>query len=291
MDVYELYKRNFPFTVRSRDDVMRILGGAELFTESVSGKLAGAAAVSGGSVLMLCTDKEYRRRGIGSRLLLAAEDAARRNGFDEVTVGKGDDYIVPGVPTSKRYFPAVNEELYKGLDESVSGFFEKRGYKHSEDCNIFDMRFSPEDYTSDLHTGSIIDGIEYRLARSEDKTAVCGCIDDACPEFTEYYRDDHLYDGGSGSRVLTALCGSTVTGALIVGEEDEGLGSIGCVAVRPSFRGRHIAVSLSKLGTQCIKEMGMREAFLSYTYSGLDKMYGYAGYKICVYYMMAKKRL
>lgn len=291
MDVYELYKRNFPFTVRSRDDVMRILGGAELFTESVGGKLAGAAAVSGGTVLMLCTDKEYRRRGIGSRLLLTAEEAVRRNGFAEVTVGKGEDYIVPGVPTSKRYFPAVNEGLYEGLDESVGVFFEKRGYKHSEDCNIFDMRFSMENYACKLHTGSVVDGIEYRLARPEDKAAVCGCTDDACPEFTEYYQDDHLYDADSGSRVLIALSGGVAAGAIIVGEEDEGLGSIGCTAVRPAFRGRHIAVNLAKIGTQLLKEMGMREAFLSYTYSGLDKMYGYAGYKICVYYMMAKKRL
>jgi hypothetical protein len=35
----------------------------------------------------------------------------------------------------------------------------------------------------------------------------------------------------------------------------------------------------------------MKEAFLSYTYSGLDRLYGAAGYKINVYYMMAKKNL
>ena len=291
MDVYGLYKRNFPFTVRSKDDVMRILSGAELFTESVGGRLAGAAAVSGGTVLMLCTDKEYRRRGIGSRLLLAAEDAVRRNGFAEVTVGKGEDYITPGVPTSKRYFPSVNEELYKGLDESAGEFFEKRGYKHSEDCNIFDMRFSLENYAAELNADSVIDGIAYRLARPEDRAAVCGCLDDACPGFTEYYQGDFLYDDESGCRALIALSGSTVAGALIAGVEYDDIGSIGCVAVRPAFRGRHIAVNLAKIGTRRLKETGMREAFLSYTYSGLDKMYGYAGYKICVYYMMAKKRL
>lgn len=35
----------------------------------------------------------------------------------------------------------------------------------------------------------------------------------------------------------------------------------------------------------------LKEAYLGYTYSGLDHMYGYAGYKICVYYNMAFKRL
>lgn len=45
------------------------------------------------------------------------------------------------------------------------------------------------------------------------------------------------------------------------------------------------------LGTKYLKESGMKEAYLSYTYSRLDHMYGYAGYKIFVYFMMAKKKL
>lgn len=291
MDIYELYKRNFPFTVRGEEDVKRILSGAELITERVDGKLAGAAAVSGDTLLMLCTDTEYRGRGIGSRLLSAAENRVRLGGYSEITVGHGDDYIAPGVPTSKRYFTAVNERLYAGLDDSASRFFEKRGYTHCENCNIFDMRFSLESYSEDLRESVTVDGIEYRRARPGDMEAVCYCTDDAFPEFTEFYRNERLYDGEDDGFVLAAFSGDTAAGALIVGEEAPGLGSIGCTAVRTAFRGRHIAVNLTKIGTRLLKDIGMREAFLGYTYSGLDKMYGYAGYKVCVYYMMAKKRL
>lgn len=35
----------------------------------------------------------------------------------------------------------------------------------------------------------------------------------------------------------------------------------------------------------------MWDAYLGYTYSGLDHMYGYAWDKIWIYYMMAKKML
>jgi len=35
----------------------------------------------------------------------------------------------------------------------------------------------------------------------------------------------------------------------------------------------------------------MEEAYIGYTYTGLDHMYGYAGYKICIYYMMAEKEI
>jgi len=45
------------------------------------------------------------------------------------------------------------------------------------------------------------------------------------------------------------------------------------------------------IGTKYLKDAGMKEAYLGYTYSGLDHMYGYAGYKICIYYMMAKRML
>ncbi len=84
-----------------------------------------------------------------------------------------------------------------------------------------------------------------------------------------------------------------VAGTLIVTIEDKKrkLGSIGCTTVRPAFRGQHIAVGLVMEANRYLKEAGMKEAYLSYTYSGLDHMYGYAGYRICVYYMMAQKKL
>ncbi len=95
-----------------------------------------------------------------------------------------------------------------------------------------------------------------------------------------------------GARVLIAVFRDEVAGALIVGAEDieKGLGSVGCVAVRKGWRGRHIAVNLVTIGTKYLKDSGFRDAYLSYTYSGLDRMYGYAGYKICTYFMMAEKR-
>ena len=44
------------------------------------------------------------------------------------------------------------------------------------------------------------------------------------------------------------------------------------------------------LGTKYLKDIGLRNANLSYTYSGLDNLYGYSGYRISCYYMMAKKK-
>lgn len=80
---------------------------------------------------------------------------------------------------------------------------------------------------------------------------------------------------------------------MIVGVEDAGkhLGSVDCTTVKRAYQGRHIAVNLVAVGTKYLKDIGLEEAYLSYTYTGLDHMYGYVGYKICVYFMMAEKGL
>ena len=43
------------------------------------------------------------------------------------------------------------------------------------------------------------------------------------------------------------------------------------------------------LGTKYLKDIGLKNASLSYTYSGLDKLYGASGYKISTYYFMGEK--
>lgn len=327
-ELWEIFERNFPFVVRDKGTALGILGherNTVLEERDAQGHLIGAAVINKSTILMLCVDAEYRNRGIGSRLLREAEEAMRADGFDKINVGGGFDYLAPGVPTAKRYYAAENEKLYPGLDEAASDFFTKRGYVHSWECNCFDMRFplcefplcelgnksagtdealqgslgkNHSEENSDVgentySVGITLDKITYRLAMPSDRDAVCTCTDAACPEFTEYYRADELYREGNSARVFIADAGNEVAGTLIVGVEDaeKSLGSVGCTTVRPTWRGRHIAVNLVTIGTKYLKEIGLREAYLSYTYTGLDHMYGYAGYKICVYFMMAQKNI
>lgn len=250
----------------------------------------------------------YRKSGIGSKLLEQSEIVIRDAGYEEIVVGAGEDYLMPGVPTAKRYFTSVNEKLQSDLDRTASDFFEKRGYEHGWDCNCFDMRFELKKTgdTEDIENRSvIINGINYRWAKAADLEAVCSCTNEAHEEFTRWYRKEELYvdsqeetlatePAGKGfSKVLIAVDQDQVVGTLIVSIEAEGkgLGSVGCTTVRPSHQGKHIAVNMVTLGTGYLEKCGMKEAFLGYTYSGLDHLYGYAGYKICTYYMMAKKTI
>lgn len=296
-ELFALFQRSFPFVVREEAVVRRILaheGNRVIERRDEQGRLIGTAVLNGNAVLMLCVDEAYRRQGLGSALLEEVEAAVRRSGHQEIIVGCGFDYLAPGVPTSKRYAPAINERLYEGLDDAASCFFERRGYAHAWGGNCFDMRFPMSEFPGcGARIGETIDGITYRWASQEDFDATVACVEDACPEFVPYCRLPWFYEQGGAERMLIAVSGSEVVGALIVslGVEGNGLGSIGCTSVRKAHRGRHVATNLVTLATAYLKESGMSEAYLGYTYSGLDQLYGAAGYRICVYYMMARKAL
>lgn len=294
-EIVTLYQKNLPFIVRDQETVLRILqneGNTFIEHREEGNKLAGVSVVNRNAILLLCVDKKYQRQGIGTKLLRESEEIIRRGGFDRAVIGNGFDYIMPGVPTSKRYFPAENEELYPDLDETASDFFTKRGYAHTWSCNCFDMRFPLERFAQNsCHVGDTIEGVTYRWAVPGDLAGICACTDDAFPEFTVFYQNESLYMP-DGAKVLIAVLEGEIVGTLIVEPGDGNQpGSIGCTTVRQAYRGRHIAVNLVTVGTGHLRDMGMKDAYLSYTYSGLDHLYGYAGYRICVYFMMAEKAL
>ena len=295
----EMFRRCLPFAVRSDGEVEKIFGDPELFAfeeRDAAGSLIGLAAGRDNTVYLLCVDERYRRRGIGGRLLDAAEDYIKAAGYDKIVIGAGINYLTPGVPTSVQpYFEKLgSEELYPELNDGAVRFFKKHGYVHSwNECNCFDMRSDLDAADLIYSVGDTVGGILYRFAGPDDLGGVVECTDDAYDEFTVYYRDPKLYAMDSSERVLIALDGDTVVGTLIVsaGSEEAGTGSVGCTTVRNSHRGRHIGVNMVIAGNRYLRDIGLKRGFLGYTYSGLDRMYGHAGYHICCYYFMGEKML
>lgn len=296
-ELIEIYKENFPFIVREEKTVKNILENKEneiIERRNKKGKLIGVSVINKSAILLLCVDKKYRNQGIGTNLLKNSEELIKNKGYKEIILGVGFDYIMPGVPTSKKYFKSQNEKLYPNIDEKASNFFTKRGYNHSWDCNCFDMRFNLEEFKKITNSiGDTINKITYRWATIDDLERICNCTNKAEESFTKWYKSKDLYKENNTQRVLIATTNNEVVGTLIVSIETEGknLGSVGCTAVIPKYQHQCIATNMIILGTKYLKDIGMREAYLGYTYTGLDKLYGTAGYKICIYYMMAKKEL
>ncbi len=294
-ELFAIYKRNFPFCVRDDSLVLELLSDDTVHVISArdpDGKLIGVSVIEENNILMLCVDAARRGRGIGTGLLEASEKHIREQGFTSVTVGAGKHYLMPGIPVASPVWPETlqPDAVYDGLDSDSAAFFRNHGYTHSWDCNCFDMRLDLQEYhAAPLETP----GITYRWALPEDMEKAAACTDNAYESFTEYYRNPELYTGRGKQRVFIAECSDQVVGTLIVSfsAEAPGLGSVGCTAVHNDYQGRKIATNLVILGTGLLKEAGLDKAFLGYTYSGLDKLYGTAGYRICVYYFMAGKKL
>ena len=296
---YEMFRRNFPFIVRNEEEALSIINNPEnkIIEVNDNDKLIGVSIINKNTILMLCVDKEYRQRGIGEKLLNDSENYILGNGFDKVSIGVGDNYLMPGIPMATKPYEEVLKEdkIYPDVNNDAYNFFYKRGYIHSwEDANCFDMRSDLDNLSFPNESiGDTIDGITYRFANSSDIPKILECTDDAEKSFSKYYKNEKLYDEESKQVVLIATCNNEVCGTLIISIETEapGLGSVGCTTVSHKYRGKHIGVNMVVLGTKYLKSLGLKNGYLGYTYSGLDKMYGYAGYKICVYYAMAQKQL
>ncbi len=274
----ELFEHCFPEIYRSSEAVREIVErqGYTRIEHREDNHLVGAAAAHGEVIYLLCVEPEYRGKGIGSKLLERAEEVVLAGGHTRVVVGAGDGYLTPGVP----------------MKEGAHRFFEKRGYRHAwgeDEC--FDMEMELKNFRYEEHKiGDTVDGIRYEMAQASDIPAIVKCVQEAEDGFVPFYADSGCYEGESGS-VLVAWNGDEVCGALMVDCETAGrpVGSIGCTAVSPRYRRRGIATMLVLLATRQLKEQGLTKSMLEYTYTGLDRLYGVAGYEISMKYFMAEK--
>lgn len=296
-EIYEMFKRNFPYINREEKTALNIIDNKDnvIFEKRKNDKLIACAVVNKNTILLLVVDKEYRNKGIGSKLLKQCEEHIKSCGYDKITVGAGYDYLMPGVPTSKKFTDSVNENLSKEVDDKASNFFENQLYTHAwGDCNCFDMKMQLKDY---VEMKKSIEGVSFRWATLKDMKDILLCADDACQyqseKFSVYYKNPKLYEENNNQKVLVAIKNNKIVGSLIVSIETEGknLGSVGCTCVSSSEMHQGIASKMVNMGTKYLKKIGLKDASLGYTYTGLDKMYGYSGYKISTYYFMAEKDL
>ena len=297
--IYEMYKRNFPYINREEDTLKDIISNEDniVFERKNGDELIACAIVNKNTILLLVVDSKYRGNGIGQSLLEECENVILNNGYDKIILGVGFNYLMPGVPTSKKFASSVYENLDPMVDSFASVFFEKRGYIHSwGDCNCFDMKMKLSDFNKDNYSiGDIINGINYRWATINDLSDIIECADDACQyqdeKFSKYYKNLDLYKDNNKQKVLVAVKNNKIVGTLIVSVETEGkdLGCVGCTCV--SFKETHqkIGTNMVMLGTKYLKDIGLKNASLSYTYSGLDVLYGTSGYEISTYYFMGEK--
>lgn len=275
--IYNIYKENLPDIVRSEEVVKRILSDKNNYIISYrdGDKLIGVSVINENTIYLLCIDKPFQNRGIGTKLLNQSEQYIASNGFKKIIVGAGKEYIMPGIP----------------MNNGAHNFFRKHNYIHSwGDCGCFDMSQLLKDFDYAEHSiGDTINEITYRWATLNDIDNIVKCVSDAEESFVQYYKNERLYEKGKNTAVLIAEKDNEVFGTLMVSIETEGkdMGSVGCTTTVHKYRNKGIATNMVKMGTKYLKDIGLSKAVLGYAY--IVNMYSRAGYKISMEYYMGEK--
>ena len=280
-EIYELYKETLPDIVRSKEAVNSILGNPNnhVIRYEIDGRLIGVSVICDNTIYLICVDRSFQGRGIGTKLLKESEEYIAAAGFDKIVLGTGKEYIMPGVP----------------MNHGFHRFFEKRGYHHSwGDMRCIDMgqelcNFHYNNYS----VGDTIDGITCRWATIDDLDNILLSLSDNEKDFTAYYQNKNYYRDGSKERILIAEKDNEVMGtlAVLVESAQTGMGSLGLTATPRKHRNKGIATTLVTLATRHLKDIGMERVHGSYTYSDLISMYSRTGLSVCMDYFMGEKIL
>lgn len=258
-------------------------------------KLVGFSVVRDSMILFIGVIKDYRCKGIGSSLLKQSEEYIKEKGYKNVRLAG----LTIGVPTNRSEFGYTYDlnSLYKELDDKAHTFFKNKGYVSSwidEDPFDMEMDFKDKDDVLDkYHIDMEINSYFYRRAKREELEKVKESVGSASKEFVKFYDSEYYFENDDAIILECVDKDCNIAGALLVSthNKDKGVGSIGCMAVSPKYRHQGIATNLSLIGTSYLKSLGLKKAFLSFTHSGLERIYEKAGYRINIIYFMGIKNL
>jgi len=278
-EIYKLYKETLPDIVRNEEIIKAILGNPNnhIIRHEVDGRMIGVSMIGDHTNYLICVDKSFQCKGIGTALLRESEEYIVAAGFDKIVLGAVKEYIMPGVP----------------MNHGAHHFFEKRGYNHSwGDMRCVDMGQDLRDFQYDAHSvGDTINGITYRWAKIDDLDNVLLSLSDNQEDFSAYYQNRNCYKEESKERVLIAERDNEVMGTLAIFIESDQIemGSLGLMATARQHRNQGIATTLVTLATKYLKDVGMKRVHGGYTYSDLIGMYGRTGLNVCMDYFMGEK--
>ena len=272
--LFELFLRCFPEYQTTRELFEELLKPEEahIIAEYAQGKLAGYAMVHGESIPVLCVAEGHRRKGIGSRLLAAAEDYIRGRGAEKLTLGCGPHYLLQGVPD-------VGGNVH---------FFEKRGY--TADWTSVNMELPLAEFErSKLSIPPAPDGIVYRFADKGDMPELLAAVEAAEPNWPGIFET-------CVDPILLAVLDGKIAGFEILAPNGgrflrpgHQVGCVGCVGVAPAYQERGIGMDMVAHGIQWLKEQGCTLIELRYVW--LESWYRKLGFQTTRRQWMGEKVL
>lgn len=276
IEMLRIYNNAFP-SLQTNETIfserLMLNNGSEVFEHRADDVLAGYSVINDDGILLICVDENYRKRGIGRKLLQLSENHIKRN-FNKIRLGSSrNTYLLCGVPMSDSY--------------NSPSFFRKYGYKES--WISYDMTIDLETYNRIEELDNKDNNIIIRLGRNDwediEKIVRCG---DMLDGWGEFYRN--------ASEVLVAELEGEIIGAVIVEPQSsifskslEDAGVFACLGVLEEYRNLGIGMKLCQEALCSLKSSGCKVCHIGYTW--LDWWYGKLGAEKYVNYWMGEKVL
>lgn len=219
-----------------------------------------------GQITLIMVNKDKQRQGIGKQLLEHAKEYLKDQGIDEILVGSGaGSYFWPGIPTN--------------LGNAIN-FFRKNGLNSTE-ANL-DMVGNLQTYLTPETISQSISTLNLQIdfLMDSEKEDLYLFEEQNFPNWVKYFKDSN------NDNVLIAKVDNKIVGSVIVlGSEGivwskllEKPGGFGALGVSEEYRGKGIGLAIAAKATELLKERGVKNSFLGWTY--LDKWYGKLGYSV-----------
>ncbi len=209
-------------------------------------KLIGYSLIHKNSVSILCVDKEFRNRGIGSMLLEQSERYISDAGYDTVILGRGMYYLLQGVPEDSR----------------IISFFEKRNYQAK--WTSVNMTLPLIDFNTDnIDIPVCADRINFRFLREDEKSTLLDTVRDAHSGWLHIFErcTDPIFIAEENNRILGFEILTPNGGRFLNSGK---AGGIGCVGVIRSAREKGIGRQMVAHGARWLKSRGCESVELLY---------------------------
>ena len=243
-----------------------------------------------GEIMLIMVHPDYRRQGIGKRLLTQALDLLKQRGAVEVQLGAGGmAYFWPGVPTNL-------PDAWK--------FFEACGWTNLESSFDLVMPLNGYQTPAEVYGRIRLPNVTLTTAKPDQIPAILQFEAHYFPKWLPYFQK--VADNGDYVDIVLAhnaenqiLGTAEVLDGRIEGQQHdfcvwqsllgENIGGIGVLGVAEEQQGNGIGLALAARVTEILQERGLTTSFIGYTW--LVDWYGKLGYRLWREYNMSWRKL
>ena len=294
---YQIYKNSEDFQLWPIDEVkfVEILHGLSKYDKDVTtevfmskdskftlqGFLTAKVKDDKGVITFIFVSKEFRKQGMGRKLMNQALEFFKAEGVKKIYVGaKIGSYFWPGIP--------------KNLN--CEKFFEKFGFE-VKDEGLVDMYQDISNYIppTGAYDALTKENVNIAYATEESGQKILEFAKVNFPNWYDYYKN-HI-DNGEFENVFYASINDEVVGVSVLWQNDcnwkilfeNNVGGGGALGVAEKWQGKSIGLAMKSWGTERIKEKGIKYVWISWTYA-ID-FYKKLGFEVWREYFMGKKTI